>query len=84
MGMVGLGGQVRGASYDGAHWNEAELALFEVAGLLASAAIGVLRMADTVYEAWPLPTSRVRGAGRASHPDRVMRGSRRPSAQSMR
>jgi hypothetical protein len=75
MGMVGLGGQVRGASYDGAHWNEAELALFEVAALLASGVIGLLRVADTLYEAWPLPTSRVRGAGRDSHPDRVMRDS---------
>lgn len=75
MGMVGLGGQVRGASYDGAHWNEAELALFEVAALLGSAVIGVLHLADTVYEAWPLPTSRVRRSRGASHPDRVMRGS---------
>jgi hypothetical protein len=75
MGLASLSGQMTRASYDGVQWNEAELALFEVAALLASAAIGVLHVVDTVYEAWPLPTSRVRRGGRASHPDRVMRAS---------
>ena len=75
MGLASLSGQMNRASHDGVQWNEAELALFEIAALVASAALGVLHIADTVYEAWPLPTTRVRGAGRASHPDRVMRGS---------
>ena len=78
MGLASLGGELTRASYDGVQWNEAELALFEVAALLASAAIGVLRLVDTVYEAWPLPTSRVRRKDGGSHPDRVMRA---PSAR---
>lgn len=72
MGLASLGGQARRPSFDGTQWSEAELALFEAAAVLASAAIGVLRMVDTVYEAWPLPTSRVRRSRRDSHPDRVM------------
>ena len=74
MGLASLSGQMNRASHDGVQWNEAELALFEVAALVASAALGVLHFADTVYEAWPLPTSRARSGRRTSHPDRVMRG----------
>ena len=45
---------------DGSPRSDAELALHEVAALLAAATMGVLRVADAVIEAWPLPGSRAR------------------------
>ena len=81
MGLASLTGQVTRASYDEVQWSEAELALFEVASLVAGALVGVLHLLDTVYEAWPLPTTRARGKG--SHPDRGAT-SGRSSARSTR
>jgi hypothetical protein len=45
---------------DGTGRTEAEIVLREGALLLGGLLLGLLRVADAVLEAWPLPQSRVR------------------------
>jgi hypothetical protein len=53
---------------DGTGRSRAELALREGAALLAGALLGLLKAADAVLEAWPLPNSRPRRTAGSSDP----------------
>ncbi|MGZ4426552.1 MAG: hypothetical protein ACXVEU_01920 [Nocardioidaceae bacterium] len=60
MSLTSWTGQIARSMDDGTERSDAEIAFFQGVALVVATLIRLLRVADTVYEAWPLPNSRAR------------------------
>ena len=60
MGLTSWTGQIARPMDDGTERSDAEIAFFQSMALVSAILIRLLRVADAVNEAWPLPNSRAR------------------------